>query len=97
MERYRRTRSRNINKEDKVEFKVKFARQSIVCGVIVVIVSIISVLKTDTAIKLSERIGATLSYTVDYKATVAEIMDKINNFTKGEQNDAENPDQAHKN
>ena len=97
MERYRRTRQRNINKEDKVEFKVKLARQSVVCGVIVVIVSVISVLKTDTAIKLSERIGSTLSYTVDYKATLSEIMDKINNLTKGEQNDAENNDEANKN
>lgn len=89
MERYRRT-SRNANKKDKVEYKVKFARQAIVCGVIVVLVSVISVLKTDTAEMVSERIGSTLSYTVDYKETVKDIMSKINEFTKGVKNDREN-------
>ena len=88
MERYRRT-SRNVNKKDKVEYKVKFARQAIVCGVIVVLVSVISVLKTDTAEMVIERIGSTLSYTVDYKETVKDIMSKINEFTKGVKNDRE--------
>lgn len=97
MERYRRTRTRNTNIEDKVGFKVKVARQSIVCIGIIIVLSIVSVLKTDTAVKLNERIEYTLSYTVDYKATVVEIMNKINKFIKGEQNDAEITDQAHKN
>ena len=97
MERYKRTRPVNINKEDKVDFKVKLARQSLVCGVIIVIVAVISLLKTDTAIKLSERIDSVLTYTVDYKATAEDIMNKINNFTKGEQDDAEKPDEADKN
>ncbi|MEE1043393.1 MAG: hypothetical protein UH854_05460 [Clostridia bacterium] len=89
MERYRRT-TRNVNKKDKVEYKVKFARQAMVCGVIILVVSLISILKTDTAEKVSSRIGSTLSYTVDYKETVKDIINKINEFTKGAKNDTEN-------
>lgn len=94
MERYRRTRASAANKEDKADFKVKIARQSIVCGIIITVVFVISFLKTDTAEKVKERIDSTLSYTVDYKSTVAEIMDRINNFTKGEEKDAEKSDKA---
>ena len=97
MERYKRTRARNINKEDKAVFKVKIARQSIVCGIIVVFVAVISVLQTNTAVKIRERVDDALSYTVDYESVVGDIMEKINDFTKGEQNDTENPDQTHKN
>jgi len=84
MERYRRSNARNINKEDKTDYKVKIARQSIICGVIVLIVSVISVLKSETAENLSGKIGDALSYTVDYKNAVADIVDKISDFTKGE-------------
>ncbi len=94
MERYRRTRSRNTNMEDKSDFKVKITRQSIICAGIIIILSVVSVLKTDTALKLNERIESTLSYTVDYKATVTEIMNKINDLIKGEQNDTKNPEQT---
>lgn len=84
MERYRRGVRGNAKKEDKVDFRIKFIRQSIVCGVIFIAVFIIGLLKTGTAQKLTERIGYTLSYTVDYKATVMDIVGKITDITKGE-------------
>ncbi len=82
MERYRRTVRTNAKKEDKEEFKLKLIRQSIICGVIFASVFVISLLKTDTAKNISEKIDYTLSYTVDYKATVMEIMDKIAGMIK---------------
>ena len=96
MERYRRT-SRNVNKKDKIEYRVKFARQAIVCGIIIVVVSVINVLKSDTAEKVSERINSTLTYTVDYKGAVEDIVSKINEFTKGVINDAEKSVKTDKN
>lgn len=82
MERYRRTVRTNIKNEDKIEFKVKFIRQSIICGIIFSIVFIISLLKTDTAQIIHKHIDDTLSYTVDYKATIMEIADKITGIIK---------------
>ena len=82
MERYRRTVRTNIKNEDKEEFKVKLIRQSIICGAIFAVVFVISLLKTDTAKNISDRIDYTLSYTVDYKATVMDIMDKIAGMVK---------------
>lgn len=84
MERYRRTVRGGTKNEDKVDFKVKIMRQSIVCVIIFVSVFVISLLKTTTAQKLNERIGYTLSYTVDYKSAFMDIVNKITAFTKGE-------------
>ncbi len=83
MERYRKGVRGNTGQEEKVPFRVKFIRQSIVCGVIVIIVFIISLLRTSTAQKLTERIGYTLSYTVDYKATVMDIAERIKTIASG--------------
>ena len=83
MERYRKGVRGNPAQEEKVPFKVRFIRQSIVCGAIVIIVFIISLLRTTTAQKLTERIGYTLSYTVDYKSTVMDIAERIKNFASG--------------
>lgn len=82
MERYRRTVRTNVKNEDKVDFKVKFVRQSIVCGVVFAIVFVISLLKTDTATIIHKHIDRTLSYTVDYKSTIMEIADKIAGIIK---------------
>ncbi len=82
MERYRRTVRTSPKNEDKVDFKTKVIRQSVICGVIFAVVFIISLLKTETATKLSERIESTLSYTVNYRATVMEIADKITGLIK---------------
>ena len=84
MERYRRGVRGKSGQAEKVPFKVKLIRQSIVGGVIVIIVFTISLLRTTTAQKLTERIGYTLSYTVDYKATVIDIAEKLKELTKGE-------------
>lgn len=83
MERYRKGVRGNPAQEEKVPFKVKLIRQSIVCAVIVIIVFIISLLRTNTAQKLTERIGYTLSYTVDYKATIMDITERIKSFASG--------------
>ena len=83
MERYRQGVRGNPAQEEKVPFKVKLIRQSIVCAVIVIIVFIISLLRTNTAQKLTERIGYTLSYTVDYKATIMDITERIKSFASG--------------
>ncbi len=83
MERYRKGVRGNTNQSDKVPFRVKFLRQSIICSVIVIVVFIISLLRTNTAQKLTERIGYTLSYTVDYKATIMDIAERIKNFANG--------------
>lgn len=84
MERYRRAVRGNTRKEDKVSFKVKIIRQSIVCSIILLLVFVIGLLKTDTARKLTERISSTLSYTVDYKSTVMDMVSKIKDMAKGE-------------
>lgn len=84
MERYRRTVRGGTKNEDKADFKIKIIRQSIVCVIIFASVFIISLLKTTTAQKLNERIGYTLSYTVDYKSAFMDIVNKITSFTKGE-------------
>lgn len=84
MERYRRTVRGGTKNEDKVDFKVKIMRQSIVCVIIFVSVFLVSLLRTNTAQKLNERIGYTLSYTVDYKSAFMDIVNKITAVTKGE-------------
>lgn len=84
MERYRRGIRPNTKNGDKVDFRTKFIRQSIVCCVVFIIVFVISLLKTNTAQKFTERIGYTLSYTVDYKATVIDMAEKLKELTKGE-------------
>lgn len=84
MERYRRTVRGGTKNEDKVDFKVKIMRQSIVCVIIFVSIFLVSLLRTNTAQKLNERIGYTLSYTVDYKSAFMDIVNKITAVTKGE-------------
>lgn len=83
MERYRKGVRGNTGQEEKLPFKVKFIRQSIVCGVIVLVIFIISLLRTTTAQKLTERIGYTLSYTVDYKSAVMDIAERIKSLAVG--------------
>ena len=83
MERYRKGVRGNTGQEEKLPFKVKFIRQSIVCGVIVLVIFIISLLRTTTAQKLTERIGYTLSYTVDYKSAVMDIAERIKDIAVG--------------
>lgn len=79
MERYRR----NADLKDKTPFKTKFVRQCVVCGIIVGVVFVISLLKSDTAAVLTERIEYTLSYTVDYKSAVMDIVEKIKSIVGG--------------
>ena len=80
MERYRKGVRTTADQKEKVPFKVKIARQSIICAVIFAIVFLTSLLRTNTAGKFTERIGNTLSYTVDYKATVMDIAKRIKDF-----------------
>ena len=83
MERYRKGVRSNTDQKDKAPFKVRFTRQSIICGVIFLIVFLTGLLRTNTAQKFTERIGYTLSYTVDYKTTVMDIAKRIKEFANG--------------
>lgn len=87
MERYRRARGRHIKNEEKPDFKTTIIRQSIICSVIFAVVFVIGLLKTETAVNISHRIQNSISYTVDYQATVKEMVSAINNFTRGTEND----------
>lgn len=86
MERYRRTAVRHTDKDQKPDFKIKLIRQTIVCAAIFAIVSVIGLLKSDTAISITDKIQSSISYTVDYEETVKEILSAINNFTRGNEN-----------
>ena len=83
MERYRKGVRGSTDQKDKVPFKVKFARQSIICVVIFVAVFLTGLLRTNTAQKFTERISYTLSYTVDYKAAVMDIAKMIKELANG--------------
>ena len=83
MERYRKGVRGTADQRDKVPFKVRFARQSVICGVIFLIVFLTGLLRTNTAQKFTERISNTLSYTVDYKTTVMDIAKRIKEFADG--------------
>ena len=86
MERYRRTAVRHTDKDEKPDFKTKLVRQTIVCATIFAVVSAIGLLKSDTAISITDKIQSSISYTVDYEETVKEILSAINNFTRGNEN-----------
>ena len=95
MERYRRATSRRHKSEEKPDLKTKIVRQSAVCGVIVALVLVIGLFKTDTADAITSRIQNSISYTVDYKETVQKIFSAINRLTKGnEANAVENADKT---
>ena len=83
MERYRKGVRGTADQRDKVPFKVRCARQSVICGVIFLIVFLTGLLRTNTAQKFTERISNTLSYTVDYKTTVMDIAKRIKEFADG--------------
>ena len=83
MERYRKGVRGTADQKDKVPFKVRFARQSVICGVIFLIVFLTGLLRTNTAQKFTERISNTLSYTVDYKTTVMDIAKRIKELADG--------------
>lgn len=84
MERYRRRRGEHIRKEDRDFLKIKIIRQTIVCVLIFAAVFGIGLLKTDTAVNISNNIKKSISYTVDYRSAVEEIVSKITNFTRGQ-------------
>lgn len=86
MERYRRTAVRHTDKDEKPDFKTKLVRQTIVCATIFAVVSVIGLLKSDTAVGITDKIQSSISYTVDYEETVKEILSAINNFTRGNEN-----------
>ena len=83
MERYRRAPARRNKIESKTDFKTKIRRQSVVCVAILCIVMIVSVFKTDTATAIINRVQNSVSYTVDYKASVSKLFAAINRLTKG--------------
>ena len=52
----------------------------------------IGLLKSDTAVGITDKIQSSISYTVDYEETVREILSAINNITRGNENvEAEKP------
>ena len=72
------------NEKDKMDYKEKFIKQSIICVIIFAVIFIISLLNTKTASLVTDRVESSLSYTVDYKTAVTEIVDRIKNVVKGE-------------
>lgn len=91
MERYRR-RGGVSEKADRGSFKETLKRQAIACCVIFGVIFLTGLLKTETAVKFSERVGSTLSYTVDYEGAAREIVEKIGSFVKEVKNATENAD-----
>ena len=83
MERYRRAPARRYKTEEKPDLKTKLIRQSAVCSVILGVVLVVGLFKTDTATAVTSRIQNSISYTVDYKETVQKIFSAINKLTKG--------------
>ena len=92
MERYRRRENTNVQKADKKAFKKILKKQTIVCAVIFCLVFLITLLKTETAEKFTGCINQAISYTVDYRGTVTDIVSKIKNFAKEVQNVSEAAD-----
>lgn len=88
MERYRRASSRRRKSEERPDLKTRIVRQSAVCGVIVALVLVIGLFKTDTADAITGRIQNSISYTVDYKEAVENIFSAINRLTKGNETNA---------
>ncbi len=87
MERYRRQRGEHLRKGDRDFLKIKIIRQTIVCALIFAAVFAIGLLKTDTAANISNNIKKSISYTVDYRSAVGEIVSKISEFTRGQANE----------
>lgn len=82
MERYRRVRGEHLRKGNNDLLKTRIIRQTIASVVIFASVFAIKLLDTDTANTISENIKKSLSYTVDYRATVEEIFGAINDFAR---------------
>ncbi len=82
MERYRRVRGEHLRKTNHNLLKTGIVRQTIASTVIFALVFAINLLDTNTANTISENIKKSLSYTVDYRATVEEIFGAITDFAR---------------
>lgn len=89
MDRYRRTGTRHIRDNEKTSFKALLIRQGVISAAIFAVVFVIGLIKSETAMNITEKIHSSISYTVNYQEAVYDIISAVSDFTRGANDDNE--------